>query len=98
MNFGNKAWVVGAAALIVGLGLGYWFGAAQGSLKGEKVGYDSGYQKALADTKATQEAVARNATDAAAKAANPFQKQNPLQGVTANPFQQAAQKLNPFAK
>ena len=98
MNFANKAWVAGVAALIIGAGLGYWLGNTQGFLRGQKTGYDSGYQKALADTKATQEAVARNATEEAVKAANPFQKQNPLEGVTANPFEQAAKDLNPFAK
>ena len=91
-------WAVGAAALIIGAGFGYWFGNAQGFLKGEKTGYDNAYQKALADTKAAQEEVARKATEEAAKAANPFQKQNPLEGVTANPFDEAAKKLNPFAK
>ncbi len=61
-------------------------------------GYSNGYAKAIADAKTTQEELAKKATDEAAKAANPFQATNPLEGVTANPFEKAAQKLNPFSQ
>ena len=35
---------------------------------------------------------------AIADAANPFKVVNPLEGVEANPFEETAKKLNPFAK
>lgn len=76
------------AALAIGLGLGY----AWGKGKGYKVGYD----KAIVDTKATQEALAKKAAEEAAAAANPFKVANPLEGVEANPFEETAKKLNPF--
>ncbi len=61
-------------------------------------GYSRGYAKALTDAKTAQEELARKANNEAAKAANPFQAVNPLEGVTVNPFETAAQKLNPFSK
>ena len=61
-------------------------------------GYDIGYEKAVADAKTAQEGLAKKASDDAAKAANPFQAVNPLEGVTVNPFEEAAQKLNPFSQ
>lgn len=82
--------VVGVILLIVGLAAGYWYGSFQA--------YDRGYEKAVADAKATQEAVAQNAAADAAKAANPFQTTNPLEGVEANPFEKAKSALNPFAR
>ncbi len=88
MNTKTITWVV--LALVVGAGVGY-FG-------GSKAAYQKGYDKAVADAKATQAEVAKNAAEEAAKASNPFQAQNPLEGVTANPFEQAAKKLNPFAQ
>lgn len=91
MNPNSKQrWVVGAVLLVVGLGLGYWLGSFQA--------YDRGYEKAIADAQGTQEAVAAKAGEQAAKAANPFQTTNPLEGVTANPFDEAKKKLNPFAE
>jgi len=77
-------WVL--VALAVGLVGGYWFG------------HQVGYSRAEADVKLVQEAVAKKATDNAAKAANPFQAVNPLEGVNANPFQKAKNILNPFNK
>lgn len=63
---------------------------------GRKVGYDSGYQKAQADVKAQQEALAKKATEDAAKAANPFKAaDNPLQNV-ADPLEKTKNILNPF--
>ena len=63
---------------------------------GQKVGYDSGYQKAQADVKAQQEALAKKATEDAAKAANPFKAaDNPLQDV-ADPLEKTKNILNPF--
>ncbi len=75
-------------ALFVSLSLGY----AWGKSKGYKVGYDA----AIVDAKATQEALAKKAAEEAAAAANPFKVANPLEGVEANPFQETAKKLNPF--
>lgn len=86
----KNVWIIGVVLLLVGLGAGYWYGSYQA--------YDKGYQKAVSDAKATQEAVAQKAAEDAAKAANPFQAQNPLEGVTANPFEKAKQVLNPFAE
>lgn len=63
---------------------------------GQKVGYDSGYQKAQADVKAQQEAIAKKAAEEAAKAANPFKAaDNPLQNV-ADPLEKTKKILNPF--
>lgn len=103
MNPGNnKVWVAAVVGVLVGGLLGYVFCAKWGGGKiGETVraaAYEEGYQKAIADTRATQEEVARKAVEEAAKAANPFQTQNPLEGITANPFEDAARKLNPFAQ
>ena len=79
--------VLGAVVVVVLAGYLAWQG-----------GYDKGYAKALADAKANQEELAQKANDEAAKAANPFQTVNPLEGVTVNPFEKAAQKLNPFSQ
>lgn len=86
----SKAIFIAAFAVIVGLGLGYWFGTSQA--------YDKGYKKAIADAQATQEAAAKRAAEEAARAANPFQAANPLEGVAADPFKEAKKALNPFAK
>jgi hypothetical protein len=92
MSPNNKqVWVVGAVFLVVGLGVGYWLGSFQA--------YDRGYEKAIADAQGTQEAAVTQAAEEAARAANPFsQATNPLEGVTANPFDEAKKKLNPFAE
>ncbi|MBI4920035.1 hypothetical protein HY838_01980 [Candidatus Azambacteria bacterium] len=68
------------AALLLGLGGGYYYG--------DKIGY----KKAQADAKAIAEAEAKKA----AEAANPFKSAatNPLENVTANPLEKV--KLNPF--
>ena len=84
----KNPWVIGAVLLVVGLGLGYWIGSGS---------YQKGYDKAVADAKAAQEESAQKAGEEAAKAANPFQAVNPLEGVTANPFEKAQKALNPFA-
>lgn len=89
-NFLFKACAAGLLFLIIGFGIGYQIGRTKGQ--------NAGYQKAIVDTKATQEALAKKATDEAAKAANPFQAKNPLEGVTANPFEEVVKKLNPFAQ
>ena len=81
---------MGVVVLLVGLVAGYFFGSYQA--------YDRGYEKAVGDAKAAQEALAKKATDDAVKAANPFQTTNPLEGVTANPFEKAKRALNPFAE
>ena len=82
---------VGVAFLLV---IGVVVGYGLGSSKGYKVGYD----KAITDAKATQEALGKKAAEDAASAANPFKVVNPLEGVEANPFEETAKKLNPFAK
>lgn len=87
----NRTIIVAVIALVVGLGAGYWFGNRQAGSA-----YDAGYAKALADAQATQDAAAKKAGEDAAKAANPFQASNPLEGVSANPFDQAKKVLNPF--
>ena len=43
-----------------------------------------------------QERVAQNAGADAAKSENPFQAENPLSGVEANPFEKTKKVLNPF--
>ena len=90
MNIKINVVVIGVILLVVGLGLGYVWG--------DRVAYDRGYQKAVTDVKAAQTEVAKKAGEEAAKVANPFQATNPLEGVSANPFKDAAKKLNPFAQ
>jgi len=85
----SKNIIIAAFVLIVGLGLGYWFGTSQA--------YDRGYNKAIADAQATQEAAAKRAAEEAARAANPFQaEQDVLKGVTTNPIDKTKKILNPF--
>ena len=71
-------------ALLLGLILGYWSGNRLG------------YERAKADIQAARDAVAQNAVDEAAKAANPFTSANPLENVNVNPFESAKKALNPF--
>ena len=86
--------IIAIVVLFIGLLAGYFYGSG----RGYKTGYDVGYNKAIADTKSTQEALAKKAAEDAASAANPFKVVNPLEGVEANPFEETAKKLNPFAK
>lgn len=72
-------------AIIVAVGvLSYWAGDWQG------------YDRSQAEVKKVQEVAAQKAAEDAAKAANPFKASNPLEGVEANPFEQAKKVLNPF--
>lgn len=73
-----------ALVLLVGLGLGYWYGN------------QSGYQKAQTDIKTQQEELVKKAAEEATKAANPFKAVNPLEKVETNPFEKAQKALNPF--
>lgn len=81
-----------AVALIAGSVIGYWLGSANGDQRG----YDRGYKQAELDIKALEQAAAKKAAEETAKAANPFQTVNPLEGVEANPFEKAKKVLNPF--
>lgn len=76
--------VIAVVVLVIGLAAGYFYGQQKG------------YQKAESDIKKLDEVAAKKATEDAAKAANPFQTVNPLQGVEANPFQKVKKVLNPF--
>ncbi len=80
----NSPVITLALVLLVGLGLGYWYGN------------QSGYQKAQADIKAQQEELVKKAAEEATKAANPFKAVNPLEKVEVNPFEKAQKALNPF--
>ncbi|MEK7192460.1 MAG: hypothetical protein AAB646_03025 [Patescibacteria group bacterium] len=60
------------------------------------IGDSVGYRRAEADIKKLDESAAEKATAEAAKAANPFQVANPLEGVEANPFEKVKKVLNPF--
>lgn len=82
----NKTIVI--IAVIVLASLAFWLGRSGG--------YSAGYAQAQADVKALQEETARKAADEAAKATNPFQAVNPLEGVEANPFEKVKRVLNPF--
>ncbi len=75
-------WVL--VALIAGLVGGYYFGDSQG------------FKRAEANIKKIQEEAAAKAAAEAAKAANPFQAANPLEGVQDNPFEKTKSILNPF--
>ena len=84
----RKVVLAAVAALIVGVLAGYWYGGSRS--------YQVGYDKAVSDAQAAQDALAQQAAEDAAKAANPFQKVNPLEGVTSNPFEKTKEILNPF--
>ena len=72
-------------ALLIGLGVGYWYGDTKG------------YNSALSNIKATQELAAKKASEEAAESVNPFKTVNPLEGVgSADPFAKAKKVLNPF--
>lgn len=86
----KKNLVVAVAAVIICLAAGFYLGYFQG----QKVGYN----KAIAETQAIKDEIVKKAVEEAMKAANPFQTINPLEGITANPFQDAAKKLNPFTE
>lgn len=75
-------------AVLVLTGLAFWLGSSSG--------YTKGYAQAQADAQALQEEGARKAAEEAAKATNPFQAVNPLEGVEANPFEKVKKVLNPF--
>ena len=76
--------LIAIVVLIIGLAGGYFYGQKKG------------YSQAEVDIKKLDEIAAKKATEEAAKAANPFQAVNPLQGVEANPFQKVKKILNPF--
>ncbi len=83
----KNMWVTVIVILVVVFAFSFWY-------SGKK--YNQGYQAAIADIKAQQEELAKQATKAAVDQANPFKVQNPLQGVQANPFEKAKKTLNPF--
>ncbi|TAN58307.1 hypothetical protein EPN15_01470 [Patescibacteria group bacterium] len=85
----KKFLAIGIIFLIVGFVVGYWYGGS--------ASYDKGYNSAIAEIKAQQEEAAKKASEEAAKTANPFQVNNPLEGVETNPFDKAKKILNPFA-
>ena len=85
----KNVWIIGAIFLVVGLVAGYFYG--------DSTAFKKAYDKAVADIKSQQELAAKNAAEEAAKAANPFKMNNPLEGVDANPFAQAQKALNPFS-
>jgi hypothetical protein len=90
MNKNILSIIVGVVFLVVGIMVGQSMGKSSN--------YEKGYDQALADIKSQQEELGQKAATEAAKAANPFQAANPLEGVSANPFDDAAKKLNPFAE
>lgn len=76
-------WVVVAAALVVGGGIGYYYGNVKGVAEG------------IAQEKAAIEARRKEAEQKAAQAVNPFnQGANPFEKVQTNPFEDV--KVNPF--
>jgi hypothetical protein len=93
---GASVALVGVVMLVLGALGGYWYGLSRGSLAGEAVGYDKGYSAAEADITKLREEAAKKAVGDAAKAANPFDVGNPLEGVDSNPFEKVKKVLNPF--
>lgn len=76
-------WVVVVVALVVGGGIGYYYGNVKGIDKG------------VIQQKAVEEARKKEAEQEAAKAVNPFnQAANPFEKVPTNPFEGV--KVNPF--
>ena len=89
----KNTWIAAlVAALIVGGFGGYFMGQRTGYQKGDV----EGFKRAEADIKKGEELAGKKAIEDAAKAANPFQTANPLQGVESNPFEKAKKILNPF--
>ena len=84
-NMNKKMWVTIVIILIAAVAFGSWY-----------LGYDQGFEKAVADIKAQQEEAGNKAAKAAADEANPFKVESPLEGVEANPFDKAKKTLNPF--
>ncbi|MDO8495746.1 MAG: hypothetical protein Q7S32_04545 [bacterium] len=76
--------IIVTIVLVGGLVVGFW------------IGDQKGYARAEADVKKVQEEAGKKAAEDAAKAANPFQAANPLEGVEANPFEKTKSILNPF--
>jgi len=70
------------------IGVAFWFG--------NTTGFKAGYTQAQVEVKALQDESVKKAGEDAAKAANPFQAVNPLEGVEANPFEKVKKVLNPF--
>ncbi|TSD03554.1 MAG: hypothetical protein Greene071436_307 [Parcubacteria group bacterium Greene0714_36] len=81
-------WGVAVAALIVGLGAGYYYGGSVGRARGVADG--------VAQEKQAQADRTAAAEREAAKAVNPFEQAagNPLGNTSANPFENV--KVNPF--
>lgn len=80
--------VAALATLVIGLLIGNWYG--------NKTGYDKGYAVAQEEAAKLQKEASRKAVEETAKAANPFQVTNPLEGVEADPFEKTRKILNPF--
>ena len=92
----KKSLLVGCGALILGILAGVVGGYSAGTSAGHIAGDAAGYSRAQEEIKKAEELAGKKATDAAAKAANPFQSVNPLEGVEADPFEKAKKVLNPF--
>ncbi|PCI20315.1 hypothetical protein COB64_02200 [Candidatus Wolfebacteria bacterium] len=67
-----------------------------GIIVGYVVGFNKGEKSAIADIQAQQQAVTDQAVEEAAQDINPFEIENPLEGIEANPFDEAKDILNPF--
>lgn len=86
-NNANILWVYVVIALLVGLGMGYWYGTMAGK--------EQGRTALLAEQKAAAEEAKKQAQEEIVEAANPFETENPLQSGYENPFNQ---QVNPFAE
>jgi len=74
-------------ALLFGVGVGYWYGTA--------VGNERGRSALLVEQQAQEEEEKKKAQEEIAKAANPFEETNPLEGSYQNPFKA---NVNPFSQ
>lgn len=84
----KKVVMIAILCLVIGGGVGYWYGSSNG--------FSTGYTTAQEDAKKLAEETAKKAAEEAAKAANPFQVVNPLENVELNPFEKTKKILNPF--
>jgi nitrogen fixation-related uncharacterized protein len=89
-NQSSKIIMVAVVMAVVFGGFGYWYGV------NSNAGYDDGYRAAEADIQKAQDEAAQRAITEAARVANPFAVNNPLQDVATNPFEEVEQILNPF--
>jgi hypothetical protein len=87
-NDSHITWVLYVViALLIGAGVGYWYGMS--------IGIEKGRTDLLADQEAAEKEKKMQAQEEIIEAANPFEDDNPIGDSYQNPFKQ---NTNPFAQ